>query len=326
MARRELGPASLAVAQAVEDTWATASVESGGRLPPAVLVACSGGADSLALAFAAERLASRHELGLSAVVIDHGLQEASASVAGSAVFELERLGYSDAVVLRVSVEPEDGRGVEAAARQARYAALDAEAARRRAIVLLGHTLDDQAETVLLGLARGSGTRSLAGMRPRTAGYLRPLLRLRRAVTVQACQELGLTYWLDPHNSDPAYTRSRVRHRVLPVLEAELGPGVAAALARTAELARDDADLLDQLAEQAHPEAETADCSTLAGLPAALRRRALRRWLVRHGVPEPSYRAVVDVEALVTDWRGQRGIHVPGGTVVRTGGRLHLNRR
>jgi tRNA(Ile)-lysidine synthase len=326
VARRELGPASLAAVQAVEAAWSshTVAARAGGAEPAeGVLVGCSGGADSLALAFAAQRLAQRRRLRLSAVVVDHGLQNGSAQVAATALSQLTALGYSDAVVVSVEVDLTQGRGTEAAARDARYAALDREAERRDATTLLGHTLDDQAETVLLGLARGSGTRSLAGMSAQSGRRLRPLLQLSRGHTLQVCAELGLRPWMDPHNDDPGYARVRVRRRVLPVLEAELGPGVAAALARTAELARDDADLLDQLAQQAHPDAATADCAVLAELPAALRRRALRRWLLTRGVAEPSFGHVLAVEALVLSWRGQRGIGVPGGTVTRSGGRLHL---
>ncbi len=324
MARRELGAATLAVVQAVEAAWAAsrrAGPGVGGQ--PAVLVACSGGADSLALAFAAERLARRHQLALSAVVVDHALSANSARVTATVVSRLTALGFPDALAVRVDVDPGNGRGMEAAARDVRYAALSREAERRDATVLLGHTLDDQAETVLLGLARGSGTRSLAGMSARTGRYLRPLLQLPRAVTARACREIGVEPWQDPHNSDPSYARVRVRHRVLPVLEQELGPGIAAALARTAELARDDADLLDDLARQAHPESETADCAVLSTLPAALRRRALRRWLVARGATEPSYGHVLAIEGLVLDWHGQHGIAVPGGTVVRSKGRLRL---
>ena len=136
--------------------------------------------------------------------------------------------------------------------------------------------------MLLGLARGSGVRSLAGMAVRSGRLLRPLLGLRRALTEQACAELGLQPWSDPHNADPAYARVRARRDALPALEAALGPGIAEALARTAALARDDADLLDALAADADPGTDTLDCAELAALPAALRTRVIRRWLLRHG--------------------------------------------
>ena len=163
------------------------------------------------------------------------------------------LGADETASATVTVEA-GGRGVEAAAREARYAVLDQMADHFGAgLVLLGHTLDDQAETVLLGLARGSGGRSLAGMRRAFDHYRRPLLDVTRADTVTACQVEGIDFWDDPHNTDPAFTRSRVRDRVLPVLEDELGPGVAATLARTADQLREDTELLDELAAAAYAE-------------------------------------------------------------------------
>ncbi|GAA1833204.1 tRNA lysidine(34) synthetase TilS [Microlunatus capsulatus] len=312
MARRALGPALLAVVQAVDAALTPADAR--------LLVACSGGADSLALAAAARHVAARRGLPCAAAVVDHGLQAGSDAVAARTAAVLAGLGLADVVVLRVAV-PAAG-GPEAAARDARYAALRAAAAGDPpATVLLGHTRDDQAETVLLGLARGSGTRSLAGMAVRGAGLLRPLLEVPRATTEQVCVELGLQPWSDPHNVDPRFARVRVRHRVLPVLEDALGPGVAQALARTARLARDDADLLDALAAEADPGLGAPTCDALAALPAALRGRVLRRWLAREGAGDVGADHVRAVEALVLAWRGQRGVDLPGGTVARSGGRL-----
>ena len=313
MARRELGPATLAVSQAV----AAALTESDVHL----LVACSGGADSLALAFGAHRAATAHRRRLTAVVIDHALQPGSAAVAARAEDQLCGLGFGEVVVVPVRIEVADPGGPEAAARQARYAALRAEAATRQATIWLGHTLDDQAESVLLGLARGSGTRSLAGIAPRADRLVRPLLSLRRSVTEQACTELGLDPWRDPHNADPRFTRVRVRSQVLPTLEAELGPGIAEALARTAALARDDADLLDRLAADADPGTDILDCAALLALPAALRTRVIRRWLLRHGAAEVASRHVAMVSGLVTAWRGQGPIDLPGVRVTREDGSL-----
>jgi tRNA(Ile)-lysidine synthase len=318
MARRALGPATLAVVQAVDAALVPADT--------GLLVACSGGADSLALAFAARHVAGRRALSCSAVVVDHGLQDGSAAVADRAARTLRDLGVADVTVVQVTVPLHSGSGPEAAARTARYSALHAGAATAGGggpppTVLLGHTRDDQAETVLLGLARGSGTRSLAGMAARSGGLVRPLLGLPRTATEQACAELGLQPWSDPHNDDPAYARVRVRRRVLPVLEAELGPGVAAALARTASLARDDADFLDQLAAEADPGTPTLACDRLAALPAALRGRVLRRWLAARGASELTAEHVRAVEALVLAWRGQQGVDLPGGAVARQHGRL-----
>ncbi|HSU37608.1 MAG TPA: tRNA lysidine(34) synthetase TilS [Propionibacteriaceae bacterium] len=315
MARRELGPASLAVLQAV-----AAAMTDDDRH---VLVACSGGADSLALAFGAQRVGARLGRPVGAAIVDHGLQPGSTAVAARARDQLSSLGLAPVRVLTVQIDATDRSGPEGAARSARYAALDAEAAANHATVLLGHTLDDQAETVLLGLARGSGPRSLAGMAQRSGRLLRPLLGLRRSVTQQACRELGLEPWTDPQNDDRQFTRVRVRHTVLPVLEAELGPGIAEALARTADLARDDADLLDQLAAAADPGTDTLDCAALLDLPAALRTRVIRRWLLRHGVPEPTAVHVGMVAALVTAWRGQESVDLPRVRVLRQAGHLTI---
>ncbi len=313
MARRALGPATLEVVQAV-------TAVAGGPL----LVACSGGPDSLALAAAAAIVGTRSGFAVRAAVVDHGLQAGSADVAAGVVATLAGLGV-EAVVLSVTVGV-TGEGVEAEARRARYAALAAEAAPGE-LVLLGHTLDDQAETVLLGLARGSGTRSLAGMPARRDVFVRPLLCVRAETTAAACAELNLTAWTDPHNAEPRFTRTRVRHRVLPVLEAELGPGVALALARSAELARADADLLDELAaaELAAHDAAELDCSWLAGLPSALLTRVLRDWLRAQGAVDLSAAAIAAVAGLVTDWHGQRWVEVPGVRIGRAAGRLGVRR-
>ena len=317
MARRALGPATLAVTQAVE-----ASLN---ETDTSLLCACSGGPDSLALAFGVHRTARTRGLGCAAVVVDHGLQPDAERVSAAAAQALGRLGYGDVETVRVVVTA-DASGPEAAARTARYAALDAAATWRRATLLLGHTLDDQAETVLLGLARGSGTRTLAGMTPRSGTRLRPLLGLRREVTVRACAELGLTPWHDPHNVDPRYARARVRDPVLPVLEAELGPGIAVALARTADLARADADLLDALAREAAGRvvstAGELACTTTADLPAALRTRVLASWLRDRGAVDLTQAHVRAVDALITAWHGQGPVHLPRVTIARTAGLLH----
>jgi tRNA(Ile)-lysidine synthase len=243
-----------------------------------VLVACSGGADSLALAgaLAFEAPKSGHRAG--AVTVDHGLQDGSGDRAERVLRLLRDLGLDPAESVAVKVD--DRGGPEAAAREARYAALQEAAVRTGATsVFLGHTLDDQAETVLLGLARGSGARSLAGM-PRAfdrsgVAFARPLLDLDRATTRRACAAMGLSVWDDPHNADPGFTRVRVRRDALPALETALGPGVAAALARTARMLRDDADALDAWADRAWRTAATSPTGTspivgasAAGSPAA----------------------------------------------------------
>jgi tRNA(Ile)-lysidine synthase len=277
-----------------------------------VVVACSGGADSLALAAATAFEAPKSGLRAAGLTVDHGLQDGSAQRAAAVVGTLRALELDPVDAVRVTV----GRhgGPEAAARTARYAALGAFAdTHAAAAILLGHTADDQAETVLLGLARGSGARSLAGMAPVAGRYRRPLLDLPRADLAQACEAAGLTPWQDPHNADPAYTRARVRADALPALEKALGPGVAEARAPTARLVRADADALDQWAADA---ARTAgmDCLALAALPAAIRSRVLRAAALAAGAPAGALaqQHVAALDALVTQWHGQGPVHLPGG--------------
>jgi tRNA(Ile)-lysidine synthase len=294
-----------------------------------VLVACSGGADSLALAAAVAFEAPRAGVQAGGVTVDHGLQPGSEARAERTAAVLLDLGLAPVSVLRVDVG-RDG-GPEAAARAARYAALTAAATAHGATVALGHTLDDQAESVLLGLGRGSGPRSVAGMvEHRTAGggrWWRPLLGVRRATTRAACQAQELPVWDDPWNTDPIYTRVRLRTEVLPLLEEVLGGGVAPALARTAELLREDLDLLDDLAG-----AELARLSDddglpavrLASMPAALRRRVLRGWLHAAGVPDLQAVHLSAVDDLLVHWRGQGRVDLPGGAgVVRASGTLNV---
>ncbi|PRX02839.1 UNVERIFIED_ORG: tRNA(Ile)-lysidine synthase [Actinomadura viridilutea] len=308
--------------------------------PRLVLVACSGGADSLALAGALAFEARKAGRPAGGVTIDHGLQEGSAARAETVVRTMADLGLDPAGSVAVTVA---GRGgPENAARDARYAALDeTTASLDAAAVLLGHTRDDQAETVLMGLARGSGARSLAGMPPsfvrafgaREIRYVRPLLDIDRATTRRACLAMGLEPWDDPHNDDPAYTRVRVRRDALPVLEKALGPGITEALARTARLLREDADALDAFAERAYADCETeapAPFSValaldgVAGLPKAVRTRVLRKAAVSAGSPPGTLAAVhvEHVDRLVTAWRGQRHVDLPGGVrAYRREGRL-----
>ncbi|MGW4634245.1 tRNA lysidine(34) synthetase TilS [Nocardia sp. NPDC004415] len=332
--------AVLAVRRGVRE-WVAAR---GGRVP--VVVGLSGGADSLALVAAAVVEAGD----VTAVVVDHGLQAGSGEVARRAADQALALGCVDTVVVPVAVGREGG--VEAAARAARYAAL--EDVRDGRPVLLGHTLDDQAETVLLGLGRGSGGRSIQGMAAWNAPWGRPLLGVRRAETVRMCADLGIEPWDDPHNTDPGYTRVRVRTEVLPLLEDVLGGGVARALARTAEQLREDGTVLDALAEDlrrsatippaapvaARPRSasETAvECAEgmstpsagasglddtdrprlsieiLATAPAALRRRAVRAWLTGQGIGGLMNAHLQAIDELVSDWRGQGGVAVGGGS-------------
>jgi tRNA(Ile)-lysidine synthase len=270
-------------------------------------VALSGGADSLALTAVAAGLRPT-----TALIVDHGLQAGSSDVAATAREHALSMGCVDAQVLCVTVGSEGGP--ESAARVARYTALDA--ARDGAPVLLAHTLDDQAETVLLGLGRGSGARSIAGMRPWDPPWFRPLLGVRRALTHAACVELAVTPWQDPHNVDPRFTRVRLRAEVLPLLEDVLGGGVAEALARTATALREDNDALDEQAAHATAAmtpgdipAVGPDTRRLADLPAAVRRRVIRAWLLTSGASNLTDVQIRGVDRLVTDWRGQGGVAV-----------------
>ena len=280
------------------------------------LVACSGGPDSSALVAAAAFESSRAGWRCGAVVVDHQLQVGSAEVAAAAAETARGVGADPVECVPVQV----GRsgGPEAAARSARYAGMRTLADRTgAAAVLLGHTLDDQAEGVLLALARGSGIRSLAGMAARNGLWRRPFLELRRADTLAVCRASGLSWVDDPHTADPAYARARVRSRLLPAMEAELGPGVAEALARTARLARDDADLLDALAAELGATAAVGDgawdVATLAAAPPALRSRVLRHAALSAGSPSTELTAghVAGLGSLLDTWRGPVGLDLPG---------------
>ena len=322
-------------------------------LPPGspVLVACSGGADSMALAAATAFLAPRLGLVPGLVTVDHGLQTGSAGRAATVAAWGVAWGFEPSEIATVDVAGHTG-GPEAAARSARYAALSAAGERHAAgAVLLGHTRDDQAETVLLALARGAGPRGLAGMPYRKGVFVRPLLDVSRADTRKACAALGLAIWDDPHNGDPAYARARVRSAALPALIAALGPAVVDNLARTAaQLAADNA-ALDALAATALAEAADRDApagtaaddgdapagvvaadseaapgvdrparlclAALAELPDAIRTRVLHAWARDLGAPGGalSHRHVAALDALVTDWHGQGPTTLPGGIVV-----------
>ncbi|EFQ83343.1 tRNA(Ile)-lysidine synthetase [Aeromicrobium marinum DSM 15272] len=283
-----------------------------------VVLGVSGGADSLALAAVTAFVARREAWDVSAVVVDHDLQPGSSEVAARAAEQCRGLGLRAEVV---GVEVGSAGGPEAAARTARHGALRSAALAAGAeVICLAHTLDDQAETVLLGLGRGSGARSLSGMAGVDGLVRRPLLGLRRRDTEQICAAHGLPWWDDPHNRDPAHRRVRVRHEALPVLENVLGGGVAEGLARTARQLADDADLLDRLTDEwvvGHPAPTVAD---LAGLPSALRSRVLLRAARSAGCP-PGELAAVHVDALdrlVRLGRGGARVNLPGGvTCVRS---------
>ena len=358
--RPRLTPAIADVRRAVRDTLAEAALAP----DDLVLVALSGGPDSLALAAATAFEAPRAGLRAGAIIVDHSLQEGSDAVASRAADQARSLGLAPVLVTRVQVgavarvsafgaERTRG-GPEALARDIRYAAIDRAVVETGArAVLLGHTLDDQAETVLLGLARGAGAASLTGMArftapPGAAGdahhdhdhdrvapgtRIRPLLGIRRATTEAFCADSSLTPWHDPHNDSPDYARVRVRRSVLPVLEAELGPGVAEALARTAEQLREDeeafATMIDEVAEEL---AEFIDggiavaVGALAANPAALRQRIIRFVVQSEFGVSLSRAHTLEIARLVTDWHGQGPIDVPGVWVGRADGRIEFRAR
>jgi tRNA(Ile)-lysidine synthase len=296
-------------------------------------IAVSGGADSLALAGATFLEAEDGAHQLAVVIIDHQLQSGSDEVAKKAASEVRKIGFSDVEIRRVDVVITDG--LEASARRARYQALRAWANEKSInLIFLGHTKSDQAESVLLGLARGSGTRSLSGMAKIHDIFQRPLLEITREESESACVELQVEPWQDPHNQNLEFTRVRAR-RLIPILEKELGPGFGNALARSAKLLRDDADALDFYAERyvsdlkaGDDEITSLEISGLSQLPRAVRSRVLRIAIYRLGAPPGSLTAehLAPIEALVTHYRGQGPTSLPGGVKVeRISGRLSLSR-
>jgi tRNA(Ile)-lysidine synthase len=329
--RPRLTPPIADVRRAVRD--ALGAEVRDGRLAEGdlVLVGLSGGADSLALAAGAAFEGPRAGIRVGAVIVDHGLQDASAQTADRAREQAVALGLEPVVVTRVDVAAaaEHG-GPENAAREARHAAFaDALSATGATSILLAHTLDDQAETVLLGLARGSGAASLQGMAQASGSALRPLLGIRRETTRQACLDAGLAPWDDPHNLDRSYARVRVRHDVLPVLERELGPGVAQALARSAEQLREDAEAFDEMIEEVVEDiCEPAEAGiavsvhALQANPIALRNRIIRFVVAGEFGVSLERVHVLAVARLITDWHGQKPLDLPGGIrVSRAGGHI-----
>jgi len=326
--RPRLTPAIADVRRAVRAGFDDAGLAAGDL----VLAAVSGGADSLALAAAIAFEGPRANLRIAAAVIDHGLQEVTASVAAETAETLRALGFEKVVIQRVQVQGTN----EAAARAARFAALDAIAIELGAkTIAFGHTLNDQAEQVLLGLARGSGTRTIAGIAPLSHhqqnqhSYLRPLLSIDRATTESFCSDSELKFWIDPHNSDNKYARVRVRQNILPMLEEQLGPGLTVALARTAELAREDADYLDQVSNalfaqiaKLHATAIDLDIDQLAELPAALQNRVLHLALTTLGA-EPARVHIAEIKQLIENWHGQKPLTLPAVRVERKGNTLNF---
>jgi tRNA(Ile)-lysidine synthase len=281
MTAQNTSPATMQVRHGVRTALA--------NLQPAdlVLVACSGGPDSMALAKAVSLEAPLAHIGAGAIVVDHGWSQSSQEVVARTVVSLETMGL--APVLTAKLPPHEKS--ETAARDLRYAAISQAAAETSArAVFLGHTQDDQAETLLMRLARGSGTKSLAGIPPKRDIFVRPLLGVSRQVTHEACQEWSLVTWQDPANFDTRHTRVRVRQKVLHALADALGEGVAQGLARSANLLRDDAEVLDGLAAQTFDlvfdqQNQTLNAEKLAAEQPAISRRVLLNWVSQCGVPK-----------------------------------------
>jgi tRNA(Ile)-lysidine synthase len=332
------GAGDDAVRRAIRTHFAHLGLQSPTGGKPLILIACSGGPDSLALAKAAAKESARGSWSAGAIIIDHGLQPGSAEVAAQAGALCRSFGLDPVEVVDVDIDHDRAGqgGPEAMARNARRAALLDAAERHGAqAICLAHTRDDQAETVLLRLARGSGARSLSAMSPVTGIWHRPLLGLHRA-TVHA--SLGdVRVWHDPHNVDRDFARVRVRCDALPALVDALGPAVVEGLARSAELLRDDADALDALADQMWSTCVSndsgdgvveLDLGLLKDAHRAVRSRLLRRACLEVGAPAAAitFEHVRSVEALVSDWHGQGPLDLPGSLRVSRGcGRLRFDR-
>jgi tRNA(Ile)-lysidine synthase len=306
---------------------ALAHFEPGDR----ILLAVSGGADSLLLAAATNLEAIKVGIQLNALVVDHQLQNGSGDVALTAKKKLIELGITNTNVAQVLVNDHVGNGgLESAARTARYKALDDEADRIGAVaIFLGHTEDDLAETVLLGLARGSGTRSLSGMAFQVGRYVRPFLELTRAQVLAACKEGGIEFWSDPHNQDLSFARVRVRNEILPRMEKEIGPGVSKALARTSRILREDADALDLIAGdlfESLADPTQIPIELIADVPSAVRKRVIKRAIEAMGAPTLTAEQILEVDALIGAWKGQGPVALAGGiTARRDSGRLTLSK-
>jgi len=291
-----------------------------------ILFGCSGGADSMALALALFLEANQTKV--IPVVVDHGLQDGSAQITSQTISKLKEIGYTQVETAVAQVKITDG--LEASARRARYQIFNQFIdTYRPKYFLLAHTLNDQAETVLLGLARGSGARSLSGMAVENNIYVRPLLKISRQTTVAACHEGGIEIWSDPHNDDLRFARVRARKNALPILEENLGPGITEALVRSADLLRDDADALDSFALEYFAQTDPLNLSVneLERLPRAIRTRVLRLAIYQAGAPAGSLSAehINGAEALISDWHGQKELSLPGDVkLLRNSGRITLS--
>ena len=326
--RKRLSPAQGLIRLAVR-TSLTSNTKPGQKL----LIAVSGGADSLALAAACEFEAKKLGLKIAAAVIDHSLQNNSDKVAAQTAKTLATLGFEEVVVMKIAVGK--AGGPEAAARTARYTALETIRQKTKShFVVLGHTSSDQAETVLLGLVRGSGSKSLSGMSEKTGLLLRPLLGIERATTEAFCKDSGIKYWSDPQNKDEKFLRVMIRKHVLPFLEKQLGGSVAASLVRTSDQLREDNTYLESQADKSFKKYAKVsgsgisfDAKAIEKLPAAILNRVIKKALDGFG-SESSRTHVLAVSDLVLSWHGQKPLALPGVRVVRKGNTISFepNRR
>jgi tRNA(Ile)-lysidine synthase len=326
--RKRLSPAQGLIRLAVRNCL-TSNTKPGQKL----LIAVSGGADSLALAAACEFEAKKLGLKIAAAVIDHSLQKGSDKVAAQTAKTLAALGFEEVVVKKITVGK--AGGPEAAARTARYTALETLRQKTKShFIVLGHTSSDQAETVLLGLVRGSGSKSLSGMSEKTGFLLRPLLGVERATTEAFCKDSGIKYWSDPQNQDKKFLRVMIRKLVLPFLEKQLGGSVAASLVRTSDQLREDNTYLESQSDKSFKKYAKVsgsgisfDAKALEKLPAAILNRVIKKSLDSFG-SESSRTNVLAVSDLVLSWHGQKPLALPGVRVVRKGNTISFepNRR
>jgi len=283
-----------------------------------VLVGCSGGADSLALAWTTLVVGKRLEIKTGAVIVDHQLIPESNSVALNAKKQCEELGIQEVIVKKVNVE-QTHEGLEAAARIARYEAFENVLHETNAqAILLAHTQDDQAETVLMRLTRGSGAKSLSGMAQVSGKYLRPFLHLRKKLVHDSLDLIGLKAWQDPANTDHQFLRVKVRHELMPKIVEVLGESAISSLDKTSQLLRLDNQALEELAQQFFESQKNVkinglEISELEKLPEAIRTRVLRIFAIASGVhPGPfSFEHIEAIDALVKNWHGQGNVDLPG---------------
>ena len=326
--RKRLSPAQGLIRLAVRNC-----LTSNTKPRQKLLIAVSGGADSLALAAACEFEAKKLGVKIAAAVIDHSLQNNSDKVAAQTAKTLAALGFEEVVVKKIAVGK--AGGPEAAARTARYTALETLRQKTKShFIVLGHTSSDQAETVLLGLVRGSGSKSLSGMSEKTGFLLRPLLGIERATTEAFCKDSGIKYWSDPQNKDEKFLRVMIRKHVLPFLEKQLGGSVAASLVRTSVQLREDNTYLESQADKSFKKYAKVsgsgigfDAKALEKLPAAILNRVIKKALDSFG-SESSRTHVLAVSDLVLSWHGQKPLALPGVRVVRKGNTISFepNRR